>query len=259
MHFVIQYDLGSEEERNSIISTIEKCGATYSLHKVVPFSGEIIPPLNVDSKNIVCFGSYSLRHSAEKYSWSPGVFDIGQYDFRVQLEHWGNLMLNYDGQISSLNEVVIDTEAFLRPIDDTKFFAGAVFSPEELKKWQQHIINLPNHEDLNTIGETLVLVSSIKEIKAEYRYWIVAGKIVTSSRYKLEDIVKYSAEVNQHADAFVQKCIDIWQPNKAFVIDVCETADDFRIVEINTITSSGFYAGNIEKIVKSIIQLDTGE
>jgi ATP-grasp domain, R2K clade family 3 len=39
-----------------------------------------------------------------------------------------------------------------------------------------------------------------------------------------------------------------WQPHEAFVIDVCETSDGLRIVEINTLNAAGFYAGDVQKL-----------
>jgi len=39
----------------------------YSIHKVVPFIGELIPEPEIDTKNVICMGSYSLRNVAKKY------------------------------------------------------------------------------------------------------------------------------------------------------------------------------------------------
>jgi hypothetical protein len=50
--------------------------------------------------------------------------------------------------------------------------------------------------------------------------------------------------------------IAIWQPLEAFVLDVCETQHGFRIVEINTINSAGFYAADIQNIVMALEALN---
>jgi hypothetical protein len=36
------------------------------------------------------------------------------------------------------------------------------------------------------------------------------------------------------------------------VIDVCETEDGFKIVEINTINSCGFYACDMQKLIMTL-------
>jgi spore maturation protein SpmA len=43
-----------------------------------------------------------------------------------------------------------------------------------------------------------------------------------------------------------------WLPHDAFVLDVCATPTGLRIVEINTINSSAFYAADIQKLVLTL-------
>ena len=95
----------------------------------------------------------------------------------------------------------------------------------------------------------MVQVAPLTKIYAEYRYWIVDGKIVTKSMYKMGTRVIYSDQVNEAVDAYVQECVDIWQPLRAFVIDVCETPNGFRIVEINTMNAAGFYCADVAKLM----------
>ena len=40
-----------------------------------------------------------------------------------------------------------------------------------------------------------------------------------------------------------------WRPAEAFVLDVCDTPDGIKVVEINTINSAGFYAADVQKLV----------
>jgi hypothetical protein len=49
-----------------------------------------------------------------------------------------------------------------------------------------------------------------------------------------------------------------WQPQRAFVLDVAETADGPKIVEINTLNSAGFYAADIQRIVLALEELECG-
>lgn len=111
-----------------MLDTLEKFGLPHSVHRVVPFVGEIDPPVNLDTQHVICMGSYSLRHTRE-HGWTPGVFDLGPYDFTVQLEHWGSHMLNADSRISPLKDAEVHKAAFIRPIHDSKAFAGKAFDP----------------------------------------------------------------------------------------------------------------------------------
>lgn len=48
-----------------------------------------------------------------------------------------------------------------------------------------------------------------------------------------------------------------WQPHRAFVIDVCDTPDGPRIVAINTISSAGFHAGDVQRLVAALEVLES--
>jgi hypothetical protein len=49
---------------------------------------------------------------------------------------------------------------------------------------------------------------------------------------------------------------ECWNPHRAFVIDVCDTPDGIKIVEINTINAAGFYAGNVTELVMALENME---
>lgn len=67
----------------------------------------------------------------------------------------------------------------------------------------------------------------------------------------------YASEVDARMGALVMTAIADWQPHRAFVIDVCDTPDGPRIVEINTINSAGFYAGDLQRPVAALEALES--
>lgn len=91
-------------------------------------------------------------------------------------------------------------------------------------------------------------------IYREVRYWIVEDRVVTASVYKIGDRVTYSEKLPDLMDTFVSALIDptspdYWKPAEAFVLDICELPHDtYKIVEINTLNSSGFYAADVAKL-----------
>lgn len=253
MHWILQENLFKETEWDTLVLTLERFHIPYSVHKVVPFVGELIPPAEPKCNKVICFGSYSMRHSAYANKWQPGVYDLFNYNFIEQLEHWGEHLLNHDSEIREFKDVKITAPAFIRPSDDTKYFAGMVFDPVYFHEWQMRVCDPKNDYGTSLTPNTLVQVCLPKEIYEEYRYWIVNGKIITRSLYKRGRRVIYSAgPINPELDDFVEARIGEWCPHKAFVIDVCVTPHEYRIVEINTINSAGFYAGNIPDIIMSI-------
>lgn len=267
MHWVLQENIFNEAAWGKLIETLERFNISYSEHKVIPFIGELVPeppPL----KNVICFGSYSMRHTAKVNQWSPGVFDLFDSNFNEQMKHWGHLMLNADSIVCKFKDADWDSgDKFVRPIDDSKYFAGAVFDLEEFKTWQKNVCVLELDYGNSLTADTLIQVSTPKKIYAEYRCWVVDRKIVTVSMYKRGDKVIYQNvddgtgdEVRRFATQVLKtsNCStsitlsmgnDGWQPARAFCLDVCETPDGWKIVEINTINSCGFYAANITELV----------
>jgi hypothetical protein len=100
-----------------------------------------------------------------------------------------------------------------------------------------------------------LVFSSLKEIAWETRCWIVDGKVITMSEYRRGRFVKYTnVDDNDYLKNIVQSYVDIFQPAKAFVMDVCQLVgeDTIKIVEINCINCAGFYASNLQKLVINI-------
>ena len=277
MHWILQNNLFNESAYQVLLETLERFNLPYSIHKVVPFVGELVPEPELDHANVICMGSYSMRHAARKYGWRPGVFDLEPFNFNVQLKHWGDLMLNADAVVSRFEDAEFpfysicsahqeddvscrackigsySTLMFIRPIEDSKVFAGKVFTKDEFYEWKRKVVVLEEDDGTSLSKSTLIQLCTPKIIHAEYRFWIVNKKIVCASLYKRGDRIFYSDQVDQHVFDFAQSVIDIgWNPHRAYCLDVCETDHGMKIVEINTLNSSGFYACDIPKLVHAL-------
>ena len=118
--------------------------------------------------------------------------------------------------------------------------------------WQKKVCVLKEDFGTSLRKDTLLQLSTSKRILCEARVWVLDGQIVTHSLYKRGNKVMYAQEVDPHLLAFAQQAIEDWQPHRAFVIDVCDTDDGPRIVEINTLNAAGFYAGDVQKLVLAL-------
>lgn len=253
MHWILEQNLFKEAEWAQLIPTMERFSLPYSVHKVIPFIGELLPPLEPIKGKIICLGQYSMRHTARANNWTPGVYDLIEQTFVVQREHWGDQLLNADSEVCAFRDVKITRPTFIRPIEDSKHFNGTVFDPVYFHEWQDRVCDPKNEYGITLTPNTLVQVTIPKEIYEEYRYWIIDGKIVTRSLYKRGSRVYYSTEnIPPQLDIYVRGRLDNWCPHKAFVIDVCTTPNGYKIVEINTINASGFYAGSVQDIVMQL-------
>jgi len=272
MHWVLQNNIFNEKAYDELVKVLERFNIPHSFHKVIPFIGELTPSFQsqcpIDNfNNVICMGSYSMRHTAKKEGWYPGVFDLEPYDFRQQLHHWGENMLNFDSVVCRFEDAHILTPAFIRPIHDSKVFAGRVFDPKEFKEWQKKVCVLEEDFGDSLTKDTLIQVCNPKKIYAEYRFWIGKQQPVTASLYKRGDKVIYSSDVDARVYGYVHEILQTkdrkvhntlshakygWNPQPAFCLDVADTPDGFKVVEINTINSSGFYAADIQKLVMAL-------
>lgn len=127
---------------------------------------------------------------------------------------------------------------------DTKSFTGRLFNWEHFVSWR---------DDHHAIGDAWVAMSSPKTIFREYRFFVVDGELVTWSQYKLGNTVTWHlSDVDDDIKEFAQKMVNIWQPARAFVIDIALTQEGCKIVELNNINSAGFYGSNINRFIVAI-------
>lgn len=233
-----------------------KTGTPHSEHKVVPFVGEIIPDISPEGP-VVCFGSYSLRRVAKAKNWAPGVWDLERHTYERCIQMWGREMLNFDSILTTIAGIPMyvkdNEEWFARPDGDNKNFAGGVKSSNDLYEILRCVKNLePGEAWYGMSLDMPIILSRVREIYSEYRNWIVDGEVVTSSQYKQGAKVIYRDDVDEEVKSYVRRMVDIWQPERAFVIDVAKTADGMKIVEINTLNAAGFYAADTYRLFEAI-------
>jgi hypothetical protein len=101
------------------------------------------------------------------------------------------------------------------------------------------------------------MVCAVKEIWSETRTWIVDGRVVTASGYKVGTIKRYTSpdQVDDRITTFAQTCADRWRPNAAFVLDVADTPAGLKIVEINNLNAAGFYRADMQKLIVALANL----
>lgn len=255
MHWILQDGLHAEAGWSELVATLQRFGLPFSLHKVVPFVGELLPEPALGHANVICFGSYSMRHVARRHGWQPGVFDLHEQDFERQRQHWGRHLLNAGSKVSSFADASFDAdELFVRPVNDSKYFAGRVFKRDEFNAWQRRVCELGLDDISSLTPQTLVQLAPPLRIHAEYRFWIVHGRIVTQSLYKRGSRVLYENFVDERLHRYVEQRLAEWQPLDSFVIDVCDTDAGIRIVEINTLNAAGFYAADLQRLVLALQQ-----
>lgn len=268
MYWVVQNNIYSEEGHEKLVSALERLDLPHSLHKCVPFVGLLEPPAEPpEGSKVIVMGSYTMALEAQRRSWTPGSFINENLDYRVQLQHWGNKMINHGARFLKLGDCfnlsslevhqLLGQPFFIRPVVDSKSFTGSVMDLEQLQEWLGNLAKL-TPEDGSTVDlNTEVMVAPLRKIYAEYRTWVVDKKVVTASQYKFGTIKRQTADVPDQVIAYAERCAQEWSPHRAYVLDIFqadsqeEDVDDsaFFIGEVNNLNSAGFYAADMNKLV----------
>lgn len=271
MHWVLEDRFDHDPKYRELKETLKRFDISHSLVKVVPFTDDgfttlegydlnkLIPEINSDSLilhnlSVFCYGSYTLSKIMHKH-FTPGAFISPMLGINNLLEHYGNEMFNNDMVIAPIRDLDTDLpEFFARPVEDTKSFCGGIMKNAEFKEWKQKIIDaalIP--ENYSTITPyTMAVIAKIKPIHQEVRFFIVDRKIATYSQYKSGDSVIYSPHVDQYVIDYVNEMLKVWTPDRCFCMDIAITDGIPKILETNSINSSGLYAIDIQKFVMAV-------
>lgn len=254
MHWVLSKNLQSDAAFPTLLEQLKRQDTPYTLIGTVPFSGEVVT-VDGDTKlediegPVFTCGKGSMKRVAERYGWTPGYIDAATN--AECLAGYGEDMLNYGAVVGKLSEVVATEDRFfLRPNADDKSFNGQVMNKPDFLDWQRTMCNM---EDSATIGkDDIIILAPLKQIYAEYRFYVVNGRVVTGSLYKSRDTVVYVECIDRAVIDFAQQMVNKFAPSAAFVLDIADTPDGFKVLETNSISSSGFYAIDIGKFVNAI-------
>lgn len=267
MHFIVQENIFRDQHYNLLITTLSRLDLQYTIVRVFPFVDKVVdiknipednnfnvdelPDLNIDFTNVFIFGSVKLSRIMSDKGYYPGSLYNDNHDYVVYSQYYKDNLLNYDSEIIDITdklEWLPNEEKFFRPCKDTKVFTGKVFTKIEWEDFAEDAL----HNNYDRIIDTKIQCSTIKDIQKEVRYWVVDGEVVTNSLYKLGPNVIYDEYNDEDALQFAKDMIEIYKPATSFVIDICQSDNNWKIVEINCINCAGFYKANIAKLLEKI-------
>ena len=279
MLWIVQKDLWDEEGYLGFVRALDRMDKEYLIIKPVPFTNKIMPAdfdsfaqdiseveepqIDTDQK-IMAFGATSLTRIAKAKGWYPGTYMNENFTYEKWSEGFGKEnILNPDSIVQRLGDYFDlsgfeGDSVFVRPVLDSKTFNGEVKSKYDFKDWQQSIKFMDDFmaDELVDIPllnkDTIIAVASAKKIYSEYRLFVVDRTIVAASMYKLGSDLTITADVDQHILWFAQGMIQTWRPAQAFVMDIADTPDGPKVIEINNINSAGFYACDPQAIIEAL-------
>lgn len=243
-----------------MVKALEDCGIGYTC-RASRQDLEQTKHLFGEDDCVVFFGSLGLAKDLRRTAkWIPGVYyNKVMYECRFYYAYLGEhifnsnyIMLPY-GDLLRQKEFLYDRLAqdraiFIRPDRSDKLFTGKLIYKEHFDK------------DVDTLGfggmnpEELIIAAEPRNIKAEWRFIVVEGKVVAGSQYRKDNRVAIEAGYPQGAFDFAQYISSVYNPgDKAWVCDVCETVGgEYKVMEVGCFSCAGLYKADRLAVVKAV-------
>lgn len=253
MYILIQSNIHKDPDFDRIYPILEKLQIPYE--KIELNSSITKLEIKENRNDDFVYGSVKFAMLAmENNHWIPGSFYGGNHKFEVNSKYYGENLLNYQVEIRKLGDQLKwadDEEKFIKPYQYAKLFTGTIFTKKKWEIFRENSLNNPSTPLLDK--NSLIQISSPRDIIKEARLWIVGKEIVDAVYYKILKDIPYEMHVEVSALEFAYKMVNIFNVAEAFVMDVCLTDVGWKIVEINCINSAGFFPNsNVEKIFRSL-------
>ncbi len=252
MHWIVQDNLINPDTRAHLLQLLADRGAPHSCVKLVPFFHLLDGEAPAVSGPVFVYGSTGLGAVAKMQAWQPGYYD-DNLDYELMLAQYGDLALNAGAVCAAFGDMPRRFDRFfVRPVLDNKSFAGMAMTWDEFDTFRTNVAGVSRDRDVTLRLSDRIVMAPLTHIGAEYRFFVIAGQVVTGSRYKVGDLVQSSSEVPAPVQAFAQACVDHWRPNDAFTIDIAATPAGLKVIELNSANSAGFYACDVGAIIDAV-------
>lgn len=155
----------------------------------------------------------------------------------------GAAMLNEVGQTVLAGDVGVllaGAAMHVRPQSEDKAFNAKVF---DVSSWAEMRAERAVAEGL------LCWASPVKPITAEWRCWIVGGRLVEISQYRLEGAMARVRGAPEDVTGFAAEVAQTWLPAECVVVDIARTPQGLRVLEFNPIHGSGWYAADVPTVL----------
>jgi hypothetical protein len=213
-------------------------------------------PLSAGACAIV-YGTYpTVRHAMLRCGWHPGGWCSPEnLDCAAYYPHFVGFLLNKRHEILSgvaairekerlFREFARDGRVFARPTSVHKLFVGRLIAEEDFET-----ALAPTRYD----SESRVVIAEPCELGREWRLVVAGDDVIASSQYAEAGAKLIQPGCPDNVLAFARDMLAAvrWRPDELFMLDVCESADGLRLVELNSFSCSWLYACDFAAVVEA--------
>jgi len=183
--------------------------------------------------------------------FQPNALQCSVYTNHIPTE----LLLNSNSIMATFGDLrrrpdffknIFGATAFVRPNSSQKIFAGCLLS-----EWESELAAL--QQTSSVTDETIVVLSAPQTILSEHRLFVVNREVITATQYQKNGEVCLSSTSPSDAwEVAHLMAANTWQPDIAYVCDVALTPAGPKIVELNAISTSGWYLADIPLLTQAL-------
>jgi hypothetical protein len=266
-----QKRIDHESVSNRLFYLVQELGCEVIVRPYVPFQEDVDFSFLPVDRPVVFYGSINmvkrfyqspLKNSIRPFCW----FDFEEMSCRSYYTHWGKYLLqsNYAfytfGEIIRLKDDIYDKFGknnllFIRPDTNDKAFTGEVVHKDEFNRW------FGLQQEWGTGLLQLCVVASPEDIKAEYRLVVAKGKVIASSRYRLDRCIDKKRGCPEEVQVFSEEVANSvpWQPAPIYCMDIAMTPKGPKLLEIGEVNCAGFYEMDLFPIAKAMTEIAENE
>lgn len=250
--WIVEAGCFDKEEELRTIRALAKMGLGHVFYNFKGPLGSKRQLLDIDAGAcVVSRGSINMVRALSK-RWIPGGYcPLEELRCQSYYPYWGEYLLNSDHVMMLASEVIrrIDelhknfggNGLFVRPDDAAMIFKGMVLTDR-------------NCGILHYYKKELCVVSSVKQIEQEFRYFVVKGRIIAGGMFMEGGKVRFGDSTSQ-ATAKAEEIIASiphYSPSPAYSIDVCKSGGNHYLVEVNSMSCAAFYGMDPQVILREV-------
>lgn len=210
---------------------------------------------------VIGYGTFPFAQQILLYHrWVPGAWcSLANLDCAAYFAHFGGYLLNQRYAIMPGVEAIRQRDwlfsvfgrndrVFARPTSCHKLFTGRCVDRASFAA-----ALAPTRYD----PTTLVVIAAPQPIAREWRLIVIEDRVISGSQYALDGkraiVADCPSEVREFSESMLAEVR--WRPDRAFMLDVCESAGRLWLVELNSFSGSWLYRCDLAAVVAAASDL----
>ena len=261
----IQLNCTREEELFEFQMALREIGVEPIYYGIIPFTTETTGVEDFSKYDkVLVYGSVKVI-SLWQNGFMPKETVVFYNEWNFDQLGYSNIMpkrhlLNGDakfGKFGYLKDLQLSEDRFVKPSKDLKAFPGIIV-PQGKTIYEEVFSKQLSSSFSENADDEVIMIAPLKEIKKEFRNFIIDGKIIDSSIYKIGSKITYEVPTDEEREG-IQKffeCLCLYyEPHDCYVADFALLEDgSWNLIEYNCINCAGMYAVDRRKVFKAMIE-----